>query len=110
MTVGAAGEMNEGPPMQVRPLMRPQRSARSGRAQFGSLPLFSFAGDKARPTWFNWWWMRPETSWASWDPPRSPVPQEAGAFPFSLMPYGRIPRNNSAWPELPFCGSTLPHC
>src|SRR5262249_7605449 len=40
------------------------------------------------------------------DPPRSPVPQEAGVFSFSLTPYGRMPRNDSARPELPYCGST----
>src|SRR5262249_22562054 len=39
-----------------------------------------------------------------------PWPQEAGAFPFSLTPYRRMPRNNSARPELSSCGSTPSAC
>src|SRR5215831_6697487 len=38
--------------------------------------------------------------------PRSPGLKEAGAFPLGLTPYGRMPRNDSARPELPYCGRT----
>src|SRR5262249_22567703 len=86
-----AGEMKRGAARLMLPLMRPQRIARVGAGAIWFLPLFSLATKRAQRDLTDGGEAGDLTSLR--DPPRSPVPQEAGVFCFSLTPYGRMPRN-----------------